>query len=562
MERGLHFRNATIVDGSGSAAFAGDVEIEQDRITRVIRRPEAGPPEAPSAGTLPRPGLRVIDAAGKVLAPGFIDIHSHADLIFPQPEPRRSELLRGRIAQGITTEIIGNCGMGVAPLEPGSEEILRGINGWLTPETIPWPWRSLGDYLDRLEARGVPLNVGTLAPHGPLRIGAAGLAAGACAAHDLAAMREALRQALEDGAFGVSTGLIYPPGMYSDTDECAQMAEVAAKFDALYTSHIRGSSELLLPSVRELIEVGQRSGARVHHSHNEAVGRTHWKKVHEVLEIEDRARVQGVRLTHDMFPYPAAATTMLALFPPWSLEGGVETFLGRLREPGERRRIREAVERQTPEWPPWKPGGWPHNLSLAVGWNRIAIGSVASSERRELEGITLEELGRWAGRPPFEALCDLLLAEEGRVSQIVYDVTGDADHERGLEVILAHPCGALCTDANDYGRGKPHPAAYGAFPRVLGRYVRERRCISLEEAVRKMTSYPASLLGLRDRGTLREGAHADLVLFDPQRIADRATFDEPRQPPLGIDLVVINGRLALEGGRLAPSAAGRVLRRH
>jgi N-acyl-D-aspartate/D-glutamate deacylase len=503
----------------------------------------------------------VIDAGGRVLAPGFIDIHSHADLIFPLPEPARSRLLAGRIAQGITSEIVGNCGMGAAPLDSAAEPILRGINAWLTPETIEWPWRGLGEYLDLLERQGVPHNVGTLAPHGPLRIGALGLAAGAADARSLRAMQDALRSALEEGAFGVSTGLIYPPGMYSDTGECAAMAGVAAELDALYTSHIRGSSELLLPSVEELIEVGRQSGARVHHSHNEAVGRAHWPKVDAVLEREDRARAEGVRLTHDMFPYPAAATTMLALFPPWSLEGGVTAFLGRLADADERRRIRAAVEGQSPEWPPWKPGGWPHNLSLAVGWDRIAVGSVGSAERRDVEGLTLVELGRRAGKAPFEALCDLLLGEEGRVSQIVYDVTGDGSHERGLETILAHPAGALCTDANDYGRGKPHPAAYGAFPRVLGRYVRERRCLRLEEAVRKMTSCPAALLGLRDRGVVREGACADLVLFDAERVADRATFEEPRRAPEGIDLVLINGQVAAEGGKTTGASAGNVLRR-
>jgi len=552
-------RNARILDGTGSPAFPGDLAVERGRIAAVMARPDASPARL-SVRAAP-PGCRVIDAGGRILAPGFIDIHSHADLIFPLPEPTRSRLLAGRIAQGITSEIVGNCGMGAAPIDSASEPILRGINAWLTPETIEWPWRGLGEYLDLLERQGVPLNVGTLAPHGPLRIGALGLAAGAADARSLRAMQDALRRALEEGAFGVSTGLIYPPGMYSDTGECAAMAGVAAELDALYTSHIRGSSELLLPSVEELIEVGRQSGARVHHSHNEAVGRAHWPKVDAVLEREDRARAEGVRLTHDMFPYPAAATTMLALFPPWSLEGGVTALLGRLADADERRRIRAAVEGQSPEWPPWKPGGWPHNLSLAVGWDRIAVGSVGSAERRDVEGLTLVELGRRAGKAPFEALCDLLLGEEGRVSQIVYDVTGDGSHERGLETILAHPAGALCTDANDYGRGKPHPAAYGAFPRVLGRYVRERRCLRLEEAIRKMTSCPAALLGLRDRGVVREGACADLVLFDAQRVADRATFEEPRRAPEGIDLVLINGQVAAEGGTTTGASAGTVLRR-
>ena len=562
----LIFRNVRIVDGTGAPGYDGDVTVLGERIVRVTRRAPDGGRTAEKVGTDSPAGAgpgggRVIEGGGRALAPGFIDIHSHADLIFPLPEPARRRLLAGRIAQGITTEIVGNCGMGAAPLGEGAEPALRAINAWLTPETIPWPWSGVGGYLDHLERQGVPLNVGTLAPHGPLRIAVLGLRAGAPDGRAMKSMLDELRRALEEGAFGVSTGLIYPPGIYSDTGECVKLAGVAARFDALYTSHIRGSSELLLPSVEELIEVGRRSGARVHHSHNEAVGRRHWPKVEAVLEREDAARAQGIRLTHDMFPYPAAATTMLALFPPWSLEGGVPALLERLRDPGERRRVRDAVEGQAPRWPPWEPGGWPHNLSLAVGWDRITIGSVASNQRRDLEGITLAELGRRGGAPPFEVLCDLLLAEGGSVSQIIHDVTGDGAHERGLEAILAHPAGALCTDANDYGRGKPHPAAYGAFPRVLGRYVRERRCLGLEEAIRKMTAYPAALLGLKDRGVVREGARADLVLFDPGRVADRATFEEPRQAPSGIDMVVINGRVAAEGGSANGAPAGNVLRR-
>ncbi|MEE9231618.1 MAG: D-aminoacylase [Acidobacteriota bacterium] len=552
----LLFTNVTLADGSGSVPFSGELAVEDGRISHL--RPAGG--GAQDARAVP-PDCRVVDGSGKVLAPGFIDIHSHADLIFPLPEPRRSELLAGRIAQGITTEIVGNCGMGVAPVSEAGEPILRGINAWLTPESIPWPWRGVGGYLDHLEKQGVPLNVGTLAPHGPLRVNAIGLVASSCTPGALQAMRDALQRALEEGAFGVSTGLIYPPGMYSDTEECVEMARVAARCGALYTSHIRGSSELLLPSVEELIEVGRRSGARVHHSHNEAVGRIHWPKVEAVLAREDRARDEGVDLTHDMFPYPAAATTLLALFPPSSLAGGVAALLDRLRDPSPRRRIREAVEGQSPDWPPWRPGGWPHNLSLAVGWNRITVGSVGSSERRDVEGLTLDELGLRSSLPPFEALCDLLIAEEGRVSQIIHDVTGDGSHEEGLEKLLTHPAGALCTDANDYGRGKPHPAAYGAFPRVLGRYVRDRGCLSLEEAIRKMTSYPASLLGLEDRGLLKVGARADLVLFDPQKIEDRATFEEPRLEPAGISMVIINGHVAAGEGAVDGMMAGVVLRR-
>ncbi len=499
----------------------------------------------------------VIDASGRIVAPGFIDLHSHGDLIWAWPSPDRLGLVEGRLAQGITTEILGNCGLGVAPLSGKAQAILQEINGWMSPARFPWHWKSLGDYLSGLERLGLPLNVGTLAPHGPLRIGAMGLLPGEPDAPAVAAMQKELAAALEAGAFGLSAGLIYPPGMYSSTRELIELTSELRQRGGIFTCHIRGSSETLLPAVDELIRIGWEGGVPVHHSHAEAVGQAHWYKIEAFLEREAEARSRGLRLSLDMFPYPVAATMMLAIYPPWSLEGGLPALLGRLRDPAARQQIARDIETKAPEWPPWRVGRWPHNLVRAVGWDRILIASVASDRNRHLEGISLAELGRRAAKSPFDAISDLLLEEEGQIGQFVLDISGEA----GLRRLISERGCAFISDANDYGKGNPHPAAYGSFPRVLGQYVRVEKLLTLEEAIRRMTSLPADILGLSDRGRIREGAWADLVVIDPERVTDRATLAEPRLKPQGIEAVVVNGELACRKGKATGGLAGRVLRR-
>jgi N-acyl-D-amino-acid deacylase len=262
-----------------------------------------------------------------------------------------------------------------------------------------------------------------------------------------------------------------------------------------------------------------------------------------------------------MFPYTAAATTMAAIYPPWALEGGVEALVVRLRDPATRLRMRRDVETIAPSWPPWGEGGWAHNLVRAVGWERITVGTVAGASGRWAEGLDLAALAERSGRDPFEAISDLMVEQEGRVSQIIHGISGEEGSDGGLVALLADPHGAICTDANDTGRGLPHPAAYGTYPRVLGRFVRDRRVLPIEEAVRKMTAYPASILGLADRGVLRRGAAADVVVFDPRTIGSGATFAEPRVIATGVELVIVNGEIVCEGGRLAGVSPGRVIRR-
>jgi len=368
-------------------------------------------------------------------------------------------------------------------------------------------------------------------------------------------MRQAVDRALRDGAFGLSTGLIYPPGMFSSPDELALLAKVAARYDRIYTSHIRGSSETLIPAVAELISIGRETGVRVHHSHNEAVGRAHWSKIDRVLAMESAAIADGVRLSFDIFPYTAAATMMVAIYPPWALEGGIPTLIARLRDPDTRRRIAKELRQHRPSWPPWREGGWPHNLVRATGWEAIRIGYVGDRRGKRFEGMSLNELGRRTGQTPFDAISDLIITAEGEVSMLIFDVSGAERSLEHLAKFVRHPSCSFCTDADDYGHGRPHPAAYGAFPRLLTRF----RDQPIEDLVHRMTLLPARTFGIADRGVIRPGAYADLVLADLPQLRDRATWRQPRRETTGIRMVVINGSIVLEGHQISPHH-GMVLR--
>ena len=544
----LLFQNALIVDGTGVAGYRADVAIKGDRIAAI--------------GETLGAALRTIDAHGLTLIPGIIDPHSHADLILPLAPARQAKLLRCKLAQGITTAIIGNCGLGCAPVSSvEAESTLRAVNAWMTPEPIEWRWRSFGQYLDRIGVNGLPLNIGALIPHGPVRISTMGMAKGSPSQHEMREMRTLVEWGMRDGALGLSTGLIYPPGMYSDTAELKKLAQVVADHGGVYTSHIRGSSETLIPAVEELLEVARETRVRVHHSHNEAVGRAHWSKIDRVLAMEEQAEAEGVRISFDMFPYTAAATMMIAIYPPWSLEGGVDLLIERLRDPPTRARIGRDIATHEPTWPPWTRGGWPHNLVRATGWEAIYIGYVESRKNKRYENRSLADLGRLTGKTPFDAICDLIIDERGQVSMLIFEVSGERDERDLLSKYARHRLSAFCTDAEDYGRGLPHPAAYGAFARIFAKFVRDEKVLTFEEAVRKMTSYPAALFGLKDRGTIRSGAFADLVLLDSRRVTDRADFSQPRREAEGIDTVVINGRIAWERGEVKPAFCGVVIRK-
>ncbi len=542
----LIISNASIIDGTGQTAYCADLAIKKNRISAI--------------GQLQNlKSKHRIDAGKYSLIPGIIDPHSHADLIFPLAPQRQSELLRGKLSQGITTTIVGNCGLGCTPIgNPEAEEILRAVNGWMTPEPMKWAWHTIGEYLDFLDNHGVALNVATLVPHGPIRISAMGLSKGKPSRSNLKAMRTLTEQAMKDGALGLSSGLIYPPGMYSEAAELQTLAQIVKAFDGIYTSHIRGSSETLIPAVKELLDVARSTGVRVHHSHNEAVGRKHWSKIDRVLAMEEKAMREGLRVSFDMFPYTAAATMMIAIYPPWALEGGVDSLIERLQDKATREKIRRDIQQQKSSC---QPDGWPHNLVRASGWKEIFIGYVASHKNKRYEKLNLLELAKLTNKEPFDAISDLIVAERGQISMLIFEVSGEHESRVLLSKFAKHPLSAFCTDAEEYGRGIPHPAAYGAFPKILSRFVREDRTLTFEEAIRKMTSYPAQIFGLKDRGIIRAGAFADLVLIDAEKVKDRATYAHPHRLATGIQTVIINGKISWENGAMKDATTGTTIRR-
>lgn len=540
----LLIQNARVVDGTGQPAFHADIAINGKRIAAV--------------GEINGEARRTINAKNLTITPGFIDPHSHADLILPLAPKRQAELMRCKISQGITTTIVGNCGLGCAPVgNSEAEAILRAVNSWMTPEPVDWSWRTIGDYLRRLKDNGLALNIATLAPHGPIRISAMGLAKGKPSRSQMKVMRGMVEQAMAGGAFGLSTGLIYPPGMYSETEELIELAKVVAANGGIYTSHIRGSSETLIPAVNELLDIARKTGVRVHHSHNEAVGRAHWPKIDRVLKLEQQAVEEGVCLNFDMFPYTAAATMMIAIYPPWALEGGVDKLIQRLKDEKTRLRIERDIRKVKSSC---QPDGWPHNLVRATGWDAIRIGYVESHKNKRYENRSLAELASLTGKTPFDAISDLIIEEQGQVSMLIFEISGDGDQRDLLAKFARHRDSVFCTDAEDYGRGLPHPAAYGAFPRIFARFVREDQALTFEEAVRKMTSHTASIFGIKARGVIRRGGFADLVILDPKRINDRATFEKPRREATGIKTVIINGREVFSDGNFLNEFRGEVIR--
>jgi N-acyl-D-aspartate/D-glutamate deacylase len=541
--------NGEVIDGTGRPRFRADVAVERGVITAVAPR-------------LDGPAAARIEARGKVVAPGFIDLHSHGDLCFALPLDRQAKLLEGRVRQGITTDLVGNCGIGCVPVTGGTRQEVDRLCGFIAPDGASCDWDSTASYLDHLERQGVLLNVATLAAHGPARLAAMGGRSGPPTPREQSILDRAVRAAVEEGAFGVSFGLIYPPGQFADTEELVSVTRAAAAAGGFAAFHQRGSSrETLEPAVREIIEVGRRARAPVHHSHVETVGPRAWAGTEDVLRIEEEAVREGVDLSGDVIPYTAVTTTMLALYPPWALEGGMGSFLERLRDPGLRRRMKDEVASTRAVWPPWiDPKRFTMNIALECGWERIRLAHVEDGPNKRHENRTISEIGRSVGRHPFDALSDLMLEEGGVATQLIFGISGDEERDDHLVPFLRCRRLAFVTDAWDIGKGFPHPGACGAFPRVLGHHVRERGLLSLEEAIARMTGLPAARLGLRDRGRVAEGVKADLVVFNPMTIADRSTYREPRRPATGIDQVLINGVRVLAEGVFHPSAAGHVLR--
>ena len=514
------------IDGTGRPALRADVGIKGEAIAAI--------------GDLSlEPAGLTIHATGLTVTPGFIDVHSHSD--WRLWSNRRAE---SKIRQGVTTEVVGNCGFSPAPVSDEFRGEMRGFALYL-PAGMDFSWRSMRDYLRRYGEGGTSLNVVQLVGHGTVRLAAMGFARRRPTASELAVMERLVDAAMEDGAWGLSTGLIYAPGSYAETDEIVALARRAAG-RGFYASHIRGEGATLLVAVTEAIRVGREAGLPVEVSHVKAAGRPSWGKVKEALALIDGARQEGLDVTADAYPYAASSTSLRTLLPDWVLEGGIDAMLERLASPAIRERIRAEVQDSG------------EGLARGLGWEDVMIACAPS--RPDAEGRRLSEIASAGKEHPLEAAMDLIVAESGKGHIVLFQL-----HEDDLRRALVHPQVMIGSDGSslavsgELAAGKPHPRSYGTFPRVLARYVREEGLIPLETAIHKMTGLPAARLGLRDRGVLRLGAKADLVAFDAEHVADRATFDDPHRYPVGIEHVLVNGRLVVRDGEHTGTLPGRVL---
>jgi N-acyl-D-amino-acid deacylase len=525
----LKIEGATVIDGTGAEGSRADVGVSDDVIAAV------GDLSRESAGSTLR-------AAGRVLAPGFIDMHSHSD--WRLWENRRAE---SKIRQGVTTEVVGNCGFSPAPVATEFLDDLRGFALYV-PTGMDFRWRSVGEYLRAFDADGTALNVVQLVGHGTLRIATMGFARRAPDVKELARMQRLMADAMEDGAWGLSTGLIYAPGSYAATEEIVEIARVAGRHRGFYASHIRGEGATLLDAVTEAIRVGREGDLPVQVSHIKAAGRPNWGKVAAALALIDAARAEGLDVMADVYPYTASSTTLRTLLPDWALEGGVEAMMQRLGDPAVRARIRSELEAPVTG----------QSLLDRIGWENIMIAYCA--RRKDAEGKRLSELGAARGLDPLEAALELIVDEAGKAYMILFQLD-EADLRRALvhPIVMIGSDGSSLAPYGPLGAGKPHPRSYGTFPRVLGEYAREQRVLGLPEAVHKMTGLPAQRLGLRDRGVVRVGAKADLVVFDRKRVADQATYEEPHRYPVGVEHVLVNGRLVIKDGEHTGSLPGRLL---
>jgi N-acyl-D-amino-acid deacylase len=520
-----------IFDGTGAPARRVDIGIVGDKIAAIDDLSNTS-------------STRVLDATKRYIAPGFIDMHTHSDqtvLINPKME--------SKIHQGVTTEVTGNCGESAAPLYGAArDDLLHDIAQY---KHLMLDWQTMGEYLERIERTRLSTNYVTYVGQGTLRACVMGHAMRAPTSDELKQMQNLLARAMEEGAWGVSTGLIYPPSAYADVDELVALSRVAAERGGLYTSHIRNEGDRLLEAVDEALAIGERAQIRVQLAHHKAAGKRNWGKVSQSIAKIEQARARGINVCADQYPYVASSTGLGTVIPDWAHEGGWGKMVERLRDPATRQRITDEVRITRPGW---------ENPAVDSGWHNILI--VGCKSDRSLQDKTVWQIAERQGKDPVETSCDLLIANEGAVQVVIFSMS-----DEDVRTVMRVPWVSVGSDSSARAPTGPlaeaqcHPRTYGTFPRVLAKYVRDDKVLSWELAIAKMTARPAQMLGLPQRGEIRAGYFADLVVFDPATIADTATFTEPHQFPVGIDYVFVNGNLTIERGKHTEARAGRVLRK-
>lgn len=525
----LLIRGADVVDGTGSPRVRRDVSVEGGKIAAVA---EPGTVEGAD---------RIIEATpGHVLSPGFIDMHAHSDLRLltdPGHFPK--------ISQGVTTEVIGQDGIAYAPIDDTTLDIVRRqIAGWNgNPSDLDFSWRSVAEYLTRLD-QGITPNAAYLVPQGTLRYLAVGADQRPATPREISRMQELLAEGLTEGAVGMSSGLTYTPGMYADTSELRALCEVVADFGGFYAPHTRSYGAGALEAYQEMLDLARDTGCALHLTHATMNFGVNRGRAREFLDRVDSAIADGCDVTLDTYPYLPGATTLSALLPSWAMSGGPDQALARMDDPEMRARITQDVN----------VNGSDGCHGVTVEWETIQISGVANSALDQYVGKTMVDIAAERGESPVDSFYDLLQQD-----QLATTILQHVGHEENVRAIMAHPHHMGGSDAILVGE-RPHPRAWGTFPRYLGHYVREEELLGLEDCINHLTGRPAKRLGLTDRGTITEGNAADLVLFDPDTVRDTATFEEPKQQALGISHVLVNGALAIDDGQPTGNLAGHSLR--
>ena len=533
----LLIKNGTCYGGHGGEPFQADLAIRDGLIAAMGASIGEGAEAA-----------RTIDASGLAVAPGFIDTHSHSDLVaLVEPE------IANKTTQGVTTDIIGQDGMSLAPVVPEHiEPWKKSMAGLEGQYPVDWDWRSAGEYLERLDAmkpaggpsRGLGPNIAWLAPTGNLRMCVMGLENRPATQDEIAAMRELLEECVAQGASGLSTGLIYPPSNYMSEEELVCLTGVPAKYGLPFVIHQRSEADDILNSMEEVFRICERSGCPLHFSHFKLCGQKNARLFDDVMRKLDEGGRRVPQLSFDQYPYAAGSTTFSVILPPWAHDGGADKCLARLADPEARARMKRDIADGIL--------GWDNFVDFA-GMENIFVTFVKTEKNADLVGKNMIEIGEMRGKEPLDACFDMLLEEELAVGLV--DFYGLEEH---VEAIMKHPLQNPCTDGILGAR--PHPRVYGAFSRILGRYVREKKLMTLPEAIHKMTERPAAIFRLRNRGILDAGYAADVTIFDPETVIDRATYTDPMQYSAGVPYVIVGGRLVVDGSKVVKGKAGKALR--
>lgn len=485
------------------------------------------------------PAMRVIEADKLAVTPGFIDTHVHSDLLCTIPEIHKIKVL-----QGVTTELFGQDGISVAPVSEATKQLwqkqLKGLNG----DIGDWPWNTIEEYLDFLDRSTIAGNAVYLVPHGAVRTLVMGFNGRKATKEEMQKMRELVEEGMEQGAVGLSSGLVYPPNVFSCKDELIEICKGAAKYDGCFVVHIRNESNKSIEALEEVIDVARQSGVRLHVSHFKVAGKINRSKYERALELMEEARQEGIEVTFDQYPYTAGSTVFHAVLPPWMHSGGTAELLEKLKDPEVQARIKHDFEHNQDY----------ENWVLTCGWENITLTAVSTEKNKWVEGKNMVEIASLLNQEPADAAFRLLLEENAGITMLIH--WGEEDVITGG---IQHPVQMVGSDGI-FG-GKPHPRLYGTYPRVLGYFVREKKALNLEQAIRKMTGAPSQLLRLNKRGLIKEGYAADIVIFNPLTVKDNATYEEPLQEPSGIHYVFVNGQLAAENGKYLGVTAGQVIRR-